>query len=225
MLLTDIRELKTLLDIDVNNSAEDKKLNFLAEMASQWIEEVLGRPDLSFKSRTEYYNGSGTQKLLLRSRPVFTTPTITVSEDSAGAFASASGSFGSETALTYGTDFCLWTEPGESGKSRSGILIRLNDVWDRPTNRQRGLLAPFLGEAFGTIKVVYTGGNTVDDLPPVFRLACNTVVARLRHLFPIGFLTNSESYEDRSISVSFPEKDQILSIIKGMLWSYRNWRF
>ena len=222
-ILTDIKELKGILEIDPLDTSEDKKLMFLIEMASQWIEEWLDRPGLFLKARTEYYNGTNTQKLLLRSRPVFTTPTIQVFLDESGYFGSVSGSFDSSlTALTYGEDFALKVDQ-EDGSSRSGILIRINNLWPRPSVRQAGLLAPFIGEGFGSIKVTYTAGYYVDNLPPVFRLACNILVAQLRYMFPLGFLLASESFEERSISIHIPQKLYFLSMITPMLLPYKNW--
>lgn len=223
-ILTDLRELKSILEIDPLDNSEDKKLMFLIEMASQWIEEWLNRPGLFLKSRTEYYNGTNTQKLLLRSRPVYTSPTIQVFLDESGFFGSASGSFDATlTALVYGEDFALKIDQ-EDGTSRSGMLVRINNFWPRPAIRQQGLLAPFIGEGFGTIKVIYSAGYYVDNLPPVFRLACNTLVAQLRHMYPLGFLLTSENYEERAISLHIP-KHFLLGMITPMLLSYRNWKF
>ena len=74
MLWTDLNELKGVLEIDADDHAEDKKLNFLNSYAGQLLGEFLNRPGFDKKSRTEYYQGTGTQRLLLRSRPVFTIP-------------------------------------------------------------------------------------------------------------------------------------------------------
>lgn len=233
--LTDLRELKVWLDIDPANTSEDKKLNFYIELATQWIEEILDRPGLFFASRTEYYKGTNTQKLLLNSRPVYTTPTIQVNEDEAGYYGAPTGSFASTTALTYGDDFCLQIDQA-NGTSRSGILIRRNDVWPRPTNRMRGLLAPFIGEDFGSIKITYSGGYTVDDLPSQFRAATTLLVANLRQLLPLGQPIQAESYEERAISyggpqfagssnVSGAQKTFLLALAKPLIMSYKNWRF
>ena len=105
--ISDLREIKAILDIPEGDQSEDVNLNFLIEQASNWIEEFLGR-SLFRKARTEYYNGNGSQKLLLKARPVLTSPTIEVYVDNSGYFGAASGSFNSSTTdLTYGTDFAL----------------------------------------------------------------------------------------------------------------------
>lgn len=224
-LLSDLTELKTLLDIDKDDKSEDKKLYFFLDMASGWISEMLNRPGLFVQARTEFYSGSGTQKLLLRSRPVYPTPTIVVNVDDSGYWGSRSGSFNTANNLTYGSDFALQLEPGEEGLSRSGILLRIGAYWPKLTARQAGLLTPFVTEGFGNVKVTYTAGYTVDNLPSPLRLACNTLVAELRVLFPLGFLSNSEGYEDRSVSVQLPQKDYLLAMIRPMVMPYRNQRW
>lgn len=222
MLWSDIREIKRVLEIDPRDSSEDVKLNFFNEWAAAWLEQVIGR-DMTLKARTEYYGGQGTQKILLRHRPVFTTPTLQVFLDEAGNFGSTSGAFAAgTTALTYGEDFCIEIDH-DDGSSRSGILWRLGNLWPRPSVRQRGLLSPFLGPSIGNVKVIYTAGYTVDTLPAQLRAACNLLVARLRYLFPLGMELGSEGYEERSIGLVAERDDYILALVKPLVLQYRNW--
>ena len=223
MLWTDLIEIKTLLGLDPGNTAQDAKLLLLNTVASEWLGEWLNRPGFDLKSRIEYYDGTGTQKLLLRSRPVYTSPTIQVYADNQGFWGAASGSFDtSTTELTYGTDFALMLDPGEEGKSRSGILVRINGYWERPMVRQRGLLSPFVGEGFGNVKVVYTAGYVVDTLPATLRMAANLLVARLNHVWPLGVELGSESYEERSLSYVNSERSKLFALVKPLIWPYRN---
>lgn len=224
MLLTDIREVKGVLDIDPEDKSEDWKLLLFIEQASEWISEYLDRPGLEKKSRTEYYNGTGTQKLLLRSRPVYTSPTILVRLDESAYYGSATDSFDAETALTYGEDFALELDQ-EDGTSRSGILVRIGDVWPKASVRQRGFLSPFVGEGFGVVRVTYTAGYTVDTLPAIFRLACNLLVAKMRYLIPPGMEIGSESYEERSVSYVNQNRNILMSLVKPLLNGQRNWKF
>ena len=225
MLFTDLRETKVLLEIDPEDTEEDILLGFLIEHASQWIEEILNRPGMEKKSRTEYYFGTGNQKLLLRSRPVFTTPTIAVSLDEGGNFGATSGAFTSaDAALTYGTDFALVIDQ-DNGTSRSGILYRINNLWPKPSVRQRGLLSPFLGTGFGTIRVTYTAGYDVDNLPAGLRLAAGLLVQRLRYIMPLGQELTGDSFEERNISIVTSEKEKLLAIVKPLLLPYRNWKW
>lgn len=225
MLYTDLNELKSILDIAPGNQAEDRNLNFMITHVSSWIEEILNRPGMSYASRTEFYDGTNTPALLLRSRPVFTTPTIQVWVDSQGAFGAASGAFtGDGAELTWGNDFYLRIDQ-DNGSSRSGILYRNGGVWNKRTARQQGWLSPFVIAAPGTIKVTYTAGFTVETLPPVFRQACELLIARLRTIMPLGMEIGSESYEERSISLITPAKDYLINLVKPMLWPFRNWKF
>ncbi len=222
--LSSLQELKVYLEIDKDDRSEDGLLLFLLEVASSWIEELLDRK-LFIKSRTEYYSGTGTSKLLLKSRPVYTSPTIAVSVDDGGYYGEPSGAFDSNTALTYGTDFAIQLDPGEDGVSRSGILVRKSNVWSRPSARRQGLLSPYIGEAYGNIKVVYTAGYSVDSLPVTLRLACNLLVARLRYVFPLGIELGTESFEERSISIISSEKTKLLVLVRPLIMPYRSWRW
>lgn len=226
MLWTDVRELKSVLEIHPLDTREDRNLNFFNEWASAWLEQVVGR-EMTLRARTQFYGGQGTQKILLRNRPVFPNigqaDVIQVFLDESGNFGSTSGSFDSgTTALTYGEDFALEIDQ-DDGTSRSAILWRLGDLWPRPAVRQRGLLTPFLGPSIGNVKVIYTAGYTTDTLPAQLRLACNLLVARLRYIFPLGMELGSEGYEERSIGLIAERDDYILSMVKPMVLSYRNW--
>ncbi len=226
MRLTDLQETKAILQIPSGDTTGDKLLLFLIEIASDWIQEILGR-DLEKKERTEYYNGTGTQNLPLRARPVFTDPVPRVWIDSNGDFGAPTNSFQSSNEVTYGginNGFCVSVDQ-DNGTSRSGILIRTGTYWPRPTYRSFGLLTPYIGQATGNIKVVYTGGYTVDTLPSQIRFACDTLVAKMRSLLPEGMEIGSESYEERHIAVVWDAKHSLISTIRPMIWSFRNFVF
>lgn len=223
-IYTDLRELKTYLEIDPEDVSEDKKLGLMVEQASQWIEELINRPGMMYKVRTEYYKGKGTPKLTLRSRPVYATPTIVVNVDDAGFFGSASGAFPTSGNLTYGDDFCLDIDQDDE-TSRSGILYRKTNFWPKMSVAERGYLYSYAIPGMGNIKVTYYGGYTVNNLPASFRLACNILVARMRQLFPTGMELSSESYEERSVSYWIRQKNYLLTLVKPIIWNFRNWVF
>lgn len=226
MLWSSLQELKVLLGIDPGNTAQDAKLLLLNTVAGDWLGEWLNRPGFDLKARTEYYDGTGTQNLLLRSRPVFTSPTVQVFTDSNGNWGSTSGSFDSSTsALTYGTDFALRLDPGEEGVSRSGILVRINGYWEKPAVRQTGYLSPFIGQANGNVKVIYTAGHTIDTMPSMLRMAANFLVARLNHVWPLGVELGSESYEERSLSYINSERSKLFVLVRPMLTGFRNFKW
>lgn len=222
-LYSDLREVKTLLEIDPGDTSEDLKIGFLVNQAASLIDDFLGR-GITFRSRTEYYNGTGTQKLNLRARPVYTTPTIQCWEDSGGFYGQPSDAFDSDSELTYGDDFVLWVDQ-DDGTSRSGILIRRQDYWERPRIREQGLLYPFIGQALGSIKVTYSAGYYVDNLPWSFRLASDLLIGKLRYIIPLGMELGSESYEERSVSYIAPKRNYLLSLIAPILFQYRNWKW
>jgi hypothetical protein len=155
---------------------------------------------------------------------VYTTPTVEVSVDETGNFGSTSGSFGSSTALTYGDHFCVQIDQ-EDGRSRSGLLLRIGNVWPKPSVRQRGLLTPFLGRSMGNVKVTYTAGYSVDDMPAQIRLACNLLANRIRYILPLGMELGSESYEERHITLITRQRDYLFGFVKPMLFSYQNRKF
>lgn len=225
MIMTDLRELKLVLEIDPNNTVEDAKLSLFIMWATDIIEGFLNRPGLTYRTRTEYYGGTGTQKILLRNRPVYLDPVPQVWIDENGFFGSASGAFSSDQSeQTFGTDFCL-DAPNANEPSLSGILIRINNLWPKPSARQQGLLSPFLTQSFGNVKVTYTGGYTVDTLPGDFRMAAVALVTKMRGFFPVGFELSSDSEPDKNISILAERKDYLTALTKSMLWRYRNWRW
>lgn len=219
-----LQELKVLLQIDPNDTYEDISLSFILDYTTSWIEELLGRR-IFLATNTEYYNGTGSQKLLLRRRPVFTTPTIEVSIDQGGYYGSASGAFtGQGDAQVYGEDFCLDIDQ-DDGTSRSGILVLLKQFWPKPPRREVGYLSPFIGPVFGNIKVSYKAGYSVATLPGTLRMAAMLIVAKLRYILPLGLEVSSESYEERSISVASAQKGLLLATVMPMLNPYRNWHW
>lgn len=222
MLFTDLGELKAALEIPAGNKREDKKLLLFAGWASEWLAEALGRADtFGLKERTEFYSGTGTMLLPLKARPVYASPAVQVWEDKDGAWGAASGAFASATALTYGTDFTLKVDDG-STLSRSGLLVRLGGTWEKRWYREAGRLSPFLGPSRGSIKVTYTGGYTADTLPGPLREAAVFLIAKMRHVLPLGVELTSESYEERSISWSPNQKSYLMGLIRPLIEPYRN---
>ncbi len=215
--------MKKVCDINLDDHAEDSKLNFFIEQASDWILEYLDRHDIEKKSRTEFYNGTGTLTLQLRSRPVFVTPTIEVYVDSSGYYGQASGSFLAASQLTFGTDFVLKIDQ-DDGTSRCGLLIRIDGgIWPKQPVRTQGLLTSYIGPGFGCVKVTHTAGHTVDTLPAQLRAACNLLVTRMRYFWPLGLEIASESYEERHISLINRNKNWLMGPVIPMLFTLRNW--
>jgi hypothetical protein len=222
MNLTDIHELKAILEITASDTSEDVRLNFYIEWATALIKEYLNRP-LAYETRTEFYSGTGTQKLLLRARPVVVTG-LEVRVDNAGYYGAPDDSFGSGSVLTFGDDYFLELDQSD-GTSRSGILVRRSAVWERPFVRFRGLLSPLVGEAFGNVKVTYTGGWKPETIPPEVRQACCMLVAKLRYLYPLGVNLVSEHYEERHITIGSRSRNYLLSEVASLIRTHRNYKF
>ncbi len=225
MIFSDLREIKLLLEIDPNNHISDNVLQLYNEWATSIIEEFCGGRRFTYRARTEYYDGTGCQKLVLRSRPVF-PPITSVIYDQGGLYGQASGAFTNppNTPLVYGVDYTLKIDE-DDGTSRSAILYNINSYWQRPTVRQMGLLTPFQGPDTGSYQVIYNAGYTVDTLPGAFRAAAGLLVVRLNNLFPIGQAIGNESYEERSIGYIEERKDYLLALVKPLLFSYRNFHW
>lgn len=225
-LISDIVELKKELGIPAGDTSQDARLNYWIEQATDVIETFLDRKGLFYGTRTEYYSGTGTQKLLLKSRPVYVTDALPIQlwEDRQGCWGQTDDPFPDSTELDYGDDFVL-ADIDADGLSQTGILFRRNDYWNRPFVRQPGYLTPFLGAGTGNIKVTYTAGYKIDTLPPAFRLALSILVAQLRTIVPYGWALTSESYEERSVSYQLPSKLDMLAGIKSIMLPYRNWHW
>lgn len=209
LLFTSLAELKALLDIPQDDLSRDLKLGFINEYAASRIESEIGRPDLTYRQRTQYLAGTGTQYLILKHRPIYTTPTPPrVWVDMDGAFGANSGAFDSTKELTYGDvtgdgvgGFCVKVDDDSGTKGKSGLLMKIGGTWEKGSYRTRGLISSFLDKAPGTIKVVYYAGYTSDDLPGELRWAGNIMCARMNNLLPLGIQLGGESYEERSISM------------------------
>lgn len=224
MNLTDLNEFKVMAEIDPADTREDKKLLFFIKAATDWIEEYLNRP-LFLKARTQYVNGTNTQSLLLNARPVYVTPTIQVIYGN-NFLMGSNPTPQAETPLVYGTDFYLDIDDFDAQTSRSGILRRFNTLWLKPYARQSGFLSPFVVMDSGSYKVTYTGGFSVSTLSERVRQACSLLIAKMRYVFPLGMELAGEGYEERSIShLLDTQKTYMMSLVKPMLHSMRNWKF
>ncbi len=225
-----LNEAKRVLDIELDDHSEDWKILLYLEWITDFLKEVCNR-DFDFKSRVQYYQGTGTQKLLLRCRPVFPAPMLPYSSiqiiyDSNGYFGAGSGAFIVPDAimLVYGRDYTLKIDQ-DNGSSRSGILYRIGEYWNKPQVRQAGLLSPFLGPDTGSYQVTYTAGYTIDTMPGILRMATNALLAKFRWFFPLGLAISSDSFQEKSISASEDRNGYFLNVIRPFINSLRNWSY
>lgn len=223
MILGDLPTLKALLEIPDCVTTEDRRLLIYLKWATEWIEELCDRP-FAYKQRTQYLDGRGTSKLLLKARPVYPTG-MQVYVDTASHYGEGDDPFPAASLLTYGTDYVLQIDDEENERSKCGIVHRLNAVWPRRWMRAENYLSPFQVATKGTIKVTYYGGYTVDQMPANVRGAVITLIAKMRNYFPIGMEIGGEGYEDRSLSYTVSDRNYLLTTVKDMLINHRNWTF
>jgi hypothetical protein len=101
----------------------------------------------------------------------------------------------------------------------------MKDVWPKKWARSTGYLTPYIIPDTGSIKIIYTAGYTVDNLPDALRSAVNFLVARMNYVLPLGMELSSESYEERSVSILGERKNYLLGIAAPWLQYFRNWNF
>ena len=159
MAIASVTEFKTHLGI--SGSGSDSLYQTYLDQASAIITRKTGLV-FDSASATEFYQGTGTNQLVLRRRPV--TAVASVYVDDSAYFGFASGAFGSSTLLTAGEDYAL--DLVSASLSRSGILYRIGGVWPGTQYRSGSELVGGEGPGLGNIKVTYTAGysSTPSDL-------------------------------------------------------------
>jgi len=178
---------------------------------------VAGASDCYYARKlTEYYNGPGMAELVLRERPVQSI--VSVYEDETGAWNQNAGAFATATLLVEGTDYGL--DLKNDAISLSGILMRLNGVWENVTGRGAGLLSAEPLPGRGNLKVTYIAGygQPPDDVV----LAINSMIGEIRMTGPMGGGLSSEHLDYYSYTrASASEQALMLTSAKALLRSYR----
>lgn len=199
-----------------SDTSKDTQYQAWIQEISFWFEHWCNRI-FANQSYTEYYNGSGTQHLYLRQRPV--TAITNIWQDDLGLFGQASGSFDPTlSVLQNGVDYVMHQDQPD-GSSLSGIVIMVNGVWPKRILRKTGLLSPYLGPSIGNIKVQYTAG--FNQVPPDLELAANLALNWMRQYVPFGRFLTHESYEERNVSYVIYHKS-IFDIVGIFLAKYKN---
>lgn len=148
MALLTLATLKTSLGIAAATTSRDDELTALIADATAQIAAYLGY-DPEATDYTEITDGSGGADLVLNAPPLPVTIT--------GVWEDPERTFGSDTALTSGTDYHQRTVAGSG--SGSGSLVRLNAVWPVTYRRELGRIATNPKPNVGTVKVTYTVNN------------------------------------------------------------------
>lgn len=110
--------------------------------------------DPAHGSATEFYDGGGSEVIVLNRWPVVSITNVW--EDESGYFGEAPDSFdATESLLVEGEDYVLDT----GGGGTAGRLLRLAGVWPFARRRGVGSLADAIVPSRGSIKVTYLAGR------------------------------------------------------------------
>lgn len=171
---------------------------------------------------TEFYSGDGTDKLILRQRPVQSIGAVYLDAD--GYFGEGEDAFPASSLLTAGSDYCLQrdTTTALAEKSKVGILLRIGGVWPDITRQARGLLSGERSGGMGNIKVTSTvGWGTV---PEPTQMAVHMLVGMMRTTQGLGGQIRSLSldYFSYTLATAAETKDDVLSV-KRLLGIGKEW--
>lgn len=158
----------------------------------------------------EYLDGTNTSAIRLREVPVRVADLTAVYVDPTGYYGQGSSAFASTTLLTSGTDYFLRVDQPDGVTSKCGIIERLGNTWPGSISRSSGRLSTIRGFGRGNVKAQYTGGYQPGAIPPEISNVANLMIARLLKMGPAGIVANSESFEDRSISIDLGSMGNIL---------------
>lgn len=189
---TTLTKLKYHLGIPTTDTSEDNKLNQLITEVEASVLRYLRRGNFISEQKTEYYDGTGRETLVLRRRPV--TAVAAVYRDSQGYGGQNPDGFASTSILTAGSDYFIPSL--DENEQNGGILIAIGsggffvgdyeNVGQWPVGR-------------GNIKVTYTAGyNTIPD---ELTLAVNQMIAAIRAGTEKGGLIGSETFGEYSYSL------------------------
>ena len=154
-------------------------------------------------TRTEYFDGDGTDRLSVGSH---VTTITTVHENYQGYYQSAN--FTADELLTVGEDYALEIVNGRT----SGVLRRIGRLWPYSRTRKYDRLASEKTECYGCIKIVYIAGLTPTAMD-LIREAAYAEANALYRTWPNSFgAVMSDSIDGASVSITpFPplQKDRM----------------
>lgn len=164
MSIYSLAGIKTRLKITTTDY--DTELTLAAESAVAVIQNLTSIP-LPQQTFTEYYNGTRTNKLVLRRRP-FIRSGLQVFVDDNGGYGGDTARFDASTQLVIGQDFDIKdndfhpTNPAHP-YSWDGILYRIGDLWPVRFRRKIDSLSWRPEGNDMSVKVVYTAGLESGD--------------------------------------------------------------
>lgn len=193
-MLISWQTLKNRLGVPATDNSRNAEFEALAATVSNQIIRFIGF-NPSSKSCTEYYDGDGSTRLLLRRKPVISVESVYVDVT---ANAGVTNAFTDPLSLlTPNVGYVL-----ELDQFKTGTLLRVNNVWPQRYERRAGNLGSILYPNPGCIKVTYTAG----EVNPVFEEAGILECKALFAFRPNGLgAIMSESIDSRSISLTTPQ--------------------
>jgi hypothetical protein len=220
MALTTVNQIKSFLG--QTSTVDDVQLEALRQAAEAEIAAYCNR---SFETTNyvDFYSGNGTRFLALRNRPV--TAVNFVWQDFNANFGANTPSFGTDTLLTYGSQWTLDWDQGAT-VSKSGVLIRVGTVWEEIGRVYfPGKLSADIGPAYGNIKVDYQAGFVT--IPMDLQYCVAYLVKYMMRTLPYGASVDSEKIGQFTYSLGRPRKDLTPEIgsLRQMLGKYREVSF
>jgi hypothetical protein len=187
----------------------DGSLDLLITQCSARFEAACNR---SFGLQTvsgEILAGNNLAYLPLAVRPVVSITSMY--QDDSAEWGTASGAFPSTTLLTAGTDYALVPDG-------SGLVQKLNGVWDQPHGYQGGVISPMSAKLWGNIKVTYVAGYST--IPQDVQQAVMVLCGITRALSKFGQSSGDTQFAPprRPIDGLPPEVGEVVD-------RYRNWAF
>lgn len=210
MALSSTTRLKLLLGVSASDTSQDSRLAQILAGVEAGVEAYLKR-DLEAQTCTEFYDGTGRPKLVLRQYPVSSVSYVYL--DQGGYAGQGSDAFASSTLLTAGTHYFLDKE--DSSGSRPGVLVRIGGstlsgdagwwppgTWGMASGHLlTGRARPAWPRGLRNIKVVYTAGYSL--IPDDIKLAVDQTAAWVSRNAPLGgFGLTGESLEDYSYNLA-----------------------
>ncbi len=193
--LVTLPQAKAWLDIPSDNTTQDVLLNLQIPMVSVRITAAMNRTHWLLGNAAnplkEWYAGTNTDLLALRQWPV---RSVTAVYEDESFFYGSEDQPAATTLLTPGTDYCLVADAPDGVSSLSGLLLRLDDVWQGNYEMDIGGLASYAAPGRGNIYVGYSVGY--DSIPYEVQQAALMLMARLTRTNTFGWELSSLNYEE-----------------------------
>ena len=230
-MLTSLQVLKAIPEL---SRKTDAQLTVLLNGASATIKKYC-KQNIELATYTnEFYSGNGKNDLALRQRPVNSVTSLYV--DQYGYYNTTSNAFASTTLWTEGNQFVLRRDGPNGTASESGLLVRIGGdtniwiagIWTQEALWQGKLAASRLptwpvGE--GNIKVTYSAGYALDEIPDDIITAVITLTAWFIRTVPTVAPLQSENLGSYSYTLMMRGLGQApeLGSLRQLLSRYREW--